>query len=285
MSLHILRPMANMNSGRSVVQSAPLLLVGIGLFGGSISGLVGIGGGIVMVPLMVGLLGMSQHRAHGTSLAIIVPVAFAATIRYATANPIDWTLVVALAATSVGFATVGARLTAYINPTMLRRLFGLLLLVTALRMIFSIQDVALLQLDGEQRVLAAIVTGMVTGLVSGAMGVGGGIVMVPAMVILMGIEQVDAQGISLAVIVPTALSGAFQHFRMGHVDHRLALTVGVGGIAGGIAGAQVAQILPSPVLRGVFAAVVLFSSQRMFGVQGWIRHWRTLVLVRGSRDD
>ena len=233
-SLPILRPMAKMNSDRSGVQSSPVLLAGIGLVGGSISGLVGVGGGIVMIPLMVGLLGMSQHRAHGTSLAIIVPTALAATIRYATANPIDWTLVVALAATSVGFATVGARLTAHINPTMLRRLFALLLLVTALRMIFSIQDVALLQLDGGQRVLAALVTGVVTGLVSGAMGVGGGIVMVPAMVILMGIEQVDAQGISLAVIVPTALSGAFQHFRMAHVDRRRALTFGVGGIAGGV---------------------------------------------------
>ena len=282
-SLPILRPMAKMNSDRSGVQSSPVLLAGIGLVGGSISGLVGVGGGIVMIPLMVGLLGMSQHRAHGTSLAIIVPTALAATIRYATANPIDWTLVVALAATSVGFATVGARLTAHINPTMLRRLFALLLLVTALRMIFSIQDVALLQLDGGQRVLAALVTGVVTGLVSGAMGVGGGIVMVPAMVILMGFEQVDAQGISLAVIVPTALSGAFQLFRMGHVDRRRALTIGVGGIAGGVAGAQVAQSLPAPVLRGIFAVFVLFSSPRMFGVQGWIRRW--LTSVRGSHDD
>ena len=93
--------MAKMNSDRSGVQSSPVLLAGIGLVGGSISGLVGVGGGIVMIPLMVGLLGMSQHRAHGTSLAIIVPTALAATIRYATANPIDWTLVVALAATSV----------------------------------------------------------------------------------------------------------------------------------------------------------------------------------------
>ena len=58
------------------------------------------------------------------------------------------------------------------------------------------------------------------------MGVGGGIVMVPSMVILMGIEQVVAQGISLAVIVPTALSGAFQHYRLGNVDVRRALTIG-----------------------------------------------------------
>ena len=119
--------------------------------------------------------------------------------------------------------------------------------------------------------MAAVITGVVTGLVSGVMGVGGGIVMVPAMVILMGIEQVVAQGISLAVIVPTALSGAVQHYRLGNVDVRRALTIGLGGVFGGFGGAHVAQLLPCPVLRGLFAAFLLYSSQRMLGVQGWAR--------------
>ena len=249
------------------------LLIAIGLTGGVISGLVGVGGGIVMIPLMVGLLGMSQHRAHGTSLAIIVPTALAATIRYATSDTtvIDWTVVIALAATSVIFAPVGARMTAYINPTRLRRLFAVLLLVTALRMVFAIQNVALFELTGWELIVAAVITGVVTGLVSGTMGVGGGIVMVPAMVILMGIDQVEAQGISLAVIVPTALSGSLQHLRMGHVDKGRAFTIGHGGIAGGLGGAHLAQILPAPALRAIFATFVLFSSQRMLGLQVWIR--------------
>ncbi len=227
-----------------------------------------------MIPLMVGWLGMSQHRAHGTSLAIIVPTALAATIRYAAANPIDWSVVGALAAASVVFAAVGARLTAHIDPTMLRRLFGLLLLVTALRMLVSIQDASLLQLDGGERLIAAVIVGVVTGLVSGTMGVGGGIVMVPAMVILMGIEQVVAQGISLAVIVPTALSGAVQHLRMGQVDVRRAVTISAGGVLGGLAGAQTALLLPGPALRAVFALFVLYSSQRMLGVQAWLAQRR-----------
>ena len=253
-------------------RQAPVpVLIGIGLAGGVVSGLLGVGGGIILIPLMVGLLGMTQHRAHGTSLAIIVPAAFAATVRYASVNPIDWTVAAALAATSVVFAAVGARLTAYINPTRLRQLFALVLLVAALRMFVPLQDVALLHLEGGERVIAAVITGAVAGLVSGVMGVGGGIVMVPSMVILMGIEQVVAQGISLAVIVPTALSGAFQHYRLGNVDVRRALTIGVGGVFGGFGGAHIAQLLPGPVLRGLFAVFLLFSSQRMLGVQGWVR--------------
>ena len=261
-------------SATTTERRAPVLvLIGIGLAGGVVSGLIGVGGGIILIPLMVGVLGMSQHRAHGTSLAIIVPTACAATIRYAMANTIDWTVLsvaLALAATSVVFAAVGARLTAYINPTMLRRLFALVLLAGALRMFLSLQDVALMHLDGTERIVAAVITGIVTGLVSGTMGVGGGIVMVPAMVILMGIDQVVAQGISLAVIVPTALSGAVQHYRLGHVDVRRALTIGIGGVFGGFGGAQVAQTLPRVVLRGLFAVFLLYSSQRMLGVQGWV---------------
>ena len=103
------------------------------------------------------------------------------------------------------------------------------------------------------------------------MGVGGGIVMVPAMVIFMGIEQVVAQGISLAVIVPTALSGAVQHYRLGNVDLRRALTIGIGGVLGGFGGAQIAQWLPGPALRALFAAFLLYSAQRMLGVQDWVR--------------
>ena len=265
--------MSTNESASTTTVTPTALLIAIGLTGGVVSGLVGVGGGIVMIPLMVALLGMSQHRAHGTSLAIIVPTALAATILYTTSDntEIDWMVVIALAATSVVFAAVGARITAYINPTLLRRLFAVLLLVTALRMIFSIQDVALLELTGRELIVAAVITGVATGLVSGTMGVGGGIIMVPAMVILMGIDQVDAQGISLAVIVPTALSGALQHLRMGNVDKRLALTIGIGGIAGGLGGAQLAQILPAPALRAIFAAFVLFSSQRMLGLQVWIR--------------
>ena len=247
-----------------------MLLATIGLGGGLVSGLVGVGGGIVLIPLMVALLGMSQHRAHGTSLAIIVPTALAATIRYAVENPIQWEVAGALAATAVVFAALGARVTAHINPQMLRRLFALLLLVAAVRMLLSFQDAALLELEGGELILAAVLTGIVTGLISGTMGVGGGIVMVPAMVILMGIPQHLAQGISLAVIAPTAASGAFQHLRMGNVSVRRAVLISVGGVAGGFLGAWIAHLLPGAALRLVFAVFALYSAQRMLGFQSWI---------------
>ncbi len=104
-----------------------------GLVGGFLSGFAGIGGGVVLIPLMVGLLGVSQHQAHGTSLAIIIPTAAFALIPYYTSRPpgspaplLD--LAFAYTLTAVVGAPVGAKLITYVNPKELRKLFGLLLL-------------------------------------------------------------------------------------------------------------------------------------------------------------
>ena len=246
-------------------------MIAIGLTGGLISGLVGVGGGIVMVPLMVAILAMTQHRAHGTSLAMIVPIAISAMIPYLIAHGLQWQVVISLAGTSVGFAVVGARLTKHLNATALRRGFAVLLALTAVRLLLSAQSAAMFgEMEGLQLIVAALIAGTFTGLVAGTMGVGGGIVMVPAMVIVMGIDQHVAQGISLAVIVPTAISGAAQHFRQGNVDFRWALYIAAGGIVGGAVGAQFAQFIPAFGLRVLFAVFAIYSAQRMVGVQRWL---------------
>jgi hypothetical protein len=119
-----------------VLVSKPLwLYLVVGLIGGLLSGFAGIGGGVVLIPLMVGLLGVSQHQAHGTSLAIIIPTAIVAVTQYffrpsgaqsSGAPPLD--LSVAYAVTAVVGAPIGAKLITYVNPRNLRQLFGLLLL-------------------------------------------------------------------------------------------------------------------------------------------------------------
>jgi uncharacterized membrane protein YfcA len=108
------------------------LYVVVGLIGGFLSGFAGIGGGVVLIPLMVGLLGVSQHQAHGTSLAIIIPTAIVAVSQYfvapASGAPPPLDLAVAYAVTAVIGAPLGARLITLVNPRNLRQLFGLLLL-------------------------------------------------------------------------------------------------------------------------------------------------------------
>lgn len=117
--------------------SHPSRAIVTGATGGLFSGLTGVGGGAVMVPLLVGLLGMPQHRAHGTSLAIIIFVAATALVPYLVAGEIDAELAVALASGSVVAAMVSARVMAGISEHGLRRFFAVFLFLVAVRMLFA----------------------------------------------------------------------------------------------------------------------------------------------------
>ena len=105
----------------------------IGVVGGAFSGLTGVGGGAVMVPLLTGQLKLSQHRAHGTSLAMIMFVAGAGAIGYWRAGNIDWQLALALTPGAVAGVIVGAKAMVRVPALQLRLLFGVFLLFVAFR--------------------------------------------------------------------------------------------------------------------------------------------------------
>ena len=114
-----------------------IISVLIGVVTGLMAGLTGLGGGVIMVPLLVGFLGLAQHKAHGTSLAIVIPIAIVAAAVYALQGYFRWSLVVQLAAASTIGAVFGARLMKRVPAPTLRRGFGLLLVLVAVRMFIA----------------------------------------------------------------------------------------------------------------------------------------------------
>ena len=103
----------------------------------------------------------------------------------------------------------------------------------------------------------SLVIGLVAGIISGALGVGGGVVMVPAMVLLLGVQQSVAQGTSLFVILPTAISGAQSHYRRRNLDLQPAIWMGLVGAITAAAGAYLAVHVDQARLRQVFALYLL----------------------------
>jgi uncharacterized membrane protein YfcA len=89
-----------------------------------VGGFLGIGGGIVLVPILVGLMGLTQHHAHGISLSVIVPIALTGTIVYAVRGDIDWALVAAIGAGSIAGVIAGAKLMVKVSAHRLRQGFG-----------------------------------------------------------------------------------------------------------------------------------------------------------------
>jgi len=118
-----------------------ITLIIIGLMAGILSGLVGVGGGVIMVPLFVLFLGLTQHNAQGLSLAVMLPpVTFLAVYNYHTAGNggnIDWkiALIVSLLFVIGGF--IGSKIALQIDQRMLKRVFGVMMLFVAIKLIFT----------------------------------------------------------------------------------------------------------------------------------------------------
>lgn len=114
-----------------------LFLVLIGLSAGILSGLVGVGGGIIMVPLLI-IMGFSQHQAQGTSLAVLaLPVTFIAAYNYQKAGHLDWKVALVIALFFIVGAYFGSKIAINIDQKMLKKIFGFTLLILSFRLIFS----------------------------------------------------------------------------------------------------------------------------------------------------
>lgn len=114
-------------------------------------------------------------------------------------------------------------------------------------------------------VVALILVGLIAGALGATLGVGGGIVYVPALVALFSFAQHEAQGTSLAVIVPSTIVAAYVHARAGRVDWKTAALLGIGGIGGGVLGARIALSLDAPLLKRMFAVFLVLAVLRMLG--------------------
>lgn len=248
-----------------------------GVGAGAVAGLFGVGGGLLLVPLLVLLLRQPQHRAHATSLVAVTMGASAALARFALDGSVAVAGAAALTVGAVTGARLGARLMPRITDRRLRALFAAVLLVIAVRFLVfgggpaadGAETGAAPTLDGV-RVALHVVGGVVAGGVSSLFGVGGGIVLVPLLVLGFGYGQHLAEGTSLAVIVPTALTGAVAHHRhSAYTDWRLGAELGVGAVLGAVAGAQVALGLDAATLG------------RLFGV---LQAVVAALMLRGVRD-
>ncbi len=235
-----------------------------GTISGFVSGLLGVGGGVIMVPLMVAYIGLTQHAAHGTSLAVMIFTGLASAIAYGWQGSLDMGVVVQLAIGTMIGARFGALLCSRIPADKLRRGFGFLVVVIGLRMVLPLPVADPIVAAGSPAAVAVtVVLGLLVGVLSGLMGVGGGMFMVPGMVLLLGMAQQEAQGVSLAVIVPTAISGAFTHYQKGNVSTEIVPWLAIPSVLTALLGSYAAHLLPAAVLRQLFGLLLLFVGSRM----------------------
>jgi uncharacterized membrane protein YfcA len=111
----------------------------IGLAAGAVGAVLGIGGGIIYVPLMVTVFSFQQHMAQGTSLAVMVPSMLVAAVIHARAGRVDWKLAITLGAGAILGGLGGARLALWLDAVVLRRMFAVAMVLMSARMLYQTQ--------------------------------------------------------------------------------------------------------------------------------------------------
>lgn len=203
-----------------------LALVVLGLIAGYLSGLFGVGGGIIVVPALL-MLGYDQRRAAGTSVAAILPTSVVGTVGYALSGRIDWIAGIALAVGVIAGAQLGTFLLARLSKRALFWSFLVFLVFSAASLWITVpsrDDTITLTV---WTVIALVGAGVVTGILSGVLGVGGGVIVVPALMFFFGASDLIAKGTSLFMMIPGSLSATTGNLRRGNVDLRGGLCVGI----------------------------------------------------------
>ena len=260
------------------------LLVLLGLFSGFLGGLLGVGGGIIVVPILILVFNLRAQQAVGTSLVMIIFTALSATFAYSRQKRLDWRVGLMGAVVTVPGAVVGAYLTQFFSSNSLTIIFGLFLFFIAASMFRQSNRTARrdkkpqVKKDQEskrwvwkRRIIDAygnvfqydanIYTGLALlfagGLASGFFGIGGGLIVVPILAGIVGLPMHIAVATSMLTMIFTSVSGVATHIMLGHVLLEYAAPIVVGIVVGAQVGARTAKRLRSVSLERVFALVVV----------------------------
>jgi hypothetical protein len=242
-----------------------LTILALGLTVGVLVGLLGIGGGVVLVPALVYLLRYDQHLAQGTSLFILLPpIGLGALREYWKQGQVDLRSGIYCA---VGFLLggyMGGRIAVPLPSRDLQGIFGFFLILSAILLWRKTQaatkpsgQAAEVSTRSPLRTSGIFGTAAFCGVAAGMVGIGGGVLLVPLLGLLFGFSQHRAQGTSLVALIPPTGSLAFLTYaQAGYVSWQAGLLLIPGVFLGGILGGQAARRLNPRRMRQVFAALM-----------------------------
>jgi uncharacterized protein len=240
-----------------------LALIVVGIFGGVLSGAFGVGGGIIMVPLLMWFVGLDQRQAAATSLVAIIPTAVAGAIQYGIQGQVDVVAGLIVAAGGVGGALIGTRLLRRLSLTWLRWLFIALLVLVAVRLFFEVPSRDAGITWSPWVVVALALVGVVMGIASGLFGIGGGVILVPLLIAFFGMGDLLAKGTSLLAMIPTSVTGSVANVRAGMVRLGDGLIAGIAAVVASFGGVALAFLLPPQLAVILFAVFILIVAAQL----------------------
>ncbi|MFW9908328.1 MAG: sulfite exporter TauE/SafE family protein [Candidatus Thorarchaeota archaeon] len=250
-----------------------LLIAAFAVAVGTVSSMVGIGGGIMNTPLLIIIFGLTAQTAPATSLVAALFVAVASTIPYyrQTPRPIIIKPGLFLAVMTVPGSLIGVLLRELImDDYILRLIFGVTLFPVAIKMLFAKKkgesdDVAAFDFSriSRSRLALSLVGGFVGGISAGLLGIGGGAIVVPVLTVLMGLPIHAAAATSMFVMIFTSASGTVRNYFGGHIDPFYAIALGIGMVVGAQIGPALASRVNAVQLKQAFGLILVFPLVKM----------------------
>ena len=233
-----------------------LLVVGLGA--GTLGSMLGVGGGIIMVPALT-FLNVPPTQAASTSLIAVMATSISSTIEYSRQKRINYGLGLQMAACAIPGGVLGAVLSEYLLQDTFKLYFGILLVLTGLYILY--RNSVLKDRHVKRRSLALQVgvfaASFGAGIISSLFGVGGGIIFVPAMLLVLGLTMYRAAPTSQFTLMMTAIAGVFTHSALGHPDYLQAIVLSIGAFVGAQIGARLSRITKDVLLQRLLAAVLM----------------------------
>jgi uncharacterized membrane protein YfcA len=264
-----------------------LVLMITGIFVGSACGLFGVGGAFIMVPVQLWALmymGVDQtiatRVAFGTSLAVVLPTSLSGCYGHSCRGVVLWKPGVMLGLAGLAGSFIGGSIAAHAPADVLKTIFGLVVLSSALRMLLAGRI-----RPGEKSPASPahfILWGFPVGIVSGLSGIGGGVLMVPVMVVAMGFDMLQAVGTSSVAIALNSVGGIASYaingmgvpgrpaYSLGYIDLFQFILLAGTSVPAAQLGVRFAHLLPAHQLRILFIVLMIYIGLRMIGVFAWL---------------
>jgi uncharacterized protein len=237
-----------------------LILAALGVLGGMFSGLVDGGGGIIFVPALVYAAGWDIKEAVAASLVVVVFASLSGTLRnLKSEDPIDWKVAALLSSTAAPASLIGVYISRVSPESVVQVAFAALLLALAYPTTRGPVEYG----GPRKKVLLPLVlaAGLFIGALSGLVGVGGGVLLVPLMVLGLGLQTKRAVSTSLAVVLFVAIVGAAGYIATGFGEELVSLPpLIVGSMLGVWPGVRLREIAPQRVIRYVFAVYMVLAA-------------------------
>ncbi len=264
-----------------------LILLGTGIFVGFTSGLLGVGGAFIMTPIQYMVFtnmgipaDMAIKLAFGTNLMVILPTAISGNWRHHRQHAVWWKAAIIMGSCSFIAAFGGATVATHLPGATLRIAFGAIVIVSGIRMLIAREPQS--KQEPKDNPWLWIAWALPIGFVTGLIGIGGGVLVIPMMVLALKFRMHTAIATSLALMILTSLGGIIGYivnglsvpnlpdYSIGYVHLPSWFLLAVTSIGMAQVGAITAHRLPAKQLRYIFIALVFYMGLKMLGVFDWL---------------